>query len=213
MTVKNDFKVRVFGDPPEPEAIQWIQDNTPRDAVFLTNWDDLYTVPTLAGRSVFLGYSPWASSAGYDIEPRIKTITQIYAAQDKTAACLLLAQNDIDYVMISASERNGSHFKLNEALFKNLVQARGSRPASQRRTHGVRRQAVLRLGRFRGAGLGGFGGRFSALVRPDDQRVEQVVPGEPKQHAAAVGQVGRCFPNQRIVAGGVADHRRQQVNR
>jgi hypothetical protein len=59
------------------------------------------------------------SSAGYDIAPRIKTITLIYTAQDKTAACLPLAQNDIDYVMISASERNGSHFKLNEALFKN----------------------------------------------------------------------------------------------
>jgi hypothetical protein len=128
MTVKNDFKVRVFGDPPEPEAIQWIQDNTPKDAVFLTNWDDLYTVPTLAGRSVFLGYSPWAGSAGYQVAPRQQTITQIYSAADKTTACSLLEQNQINYVMISSSERSGNHFKLNEALFKNQFKLAGAIP-------------------------------------------------------------------------------------
>jgi hypothetical protein len=128
MTVKNDFKVKVFGDDPEPAAIQWIQDNTPKDAVFLTNWDDLYTVPTLAGRGVFLGYSPWAGSAGYDIAPREQTIAQIYSAADKTTACSLLQQNQIDYVMISSSERSGNHFKLNEALFKNGFKLAGAIP-------------------------------------------------------------------------------------
>ena len=128
MTVKNDFKVRVFGDPPEPEAIQWIQDNTPKDAVFLTNWDDLYTVPTLAGRGVFLGYSPWAGSAGYEAAPREQTITQIYSASDKTTACSLLQQNQINYVMISSSERSGNHFKVNEALFKDHFKLAGAIP-------------------------------------------------------------------------------------
>lgn len=128
MTVKNDFKVKVFGDDPEPAAIQWIQDNTPKGAVFLTNWDDLYTVPTLAGRGVFLGYSPWAASAGYDIAPRERTITQIYSAADKTTACSLLQKNEINYVMISGSERSANHFKLNEALFKNQFKLAGAIP-------------------------------------------------------------------------------------
>jgi hypothetical protein len=129
MTVKNDFKVRVFGDPPEPEAIQWINDNTPKDAVFLTDWDQLYTVPTLAGRGVFLGYSPWAGSAGYDVQPRVKTIVEIYTAQSKTSACSLLTSNQIDYVMISAAERGGSHFQLNEALFKDQFTLAGAIPS------------------------------------------------------------------------------------
>jgi hypothetical protein len=128
MTVKNDFKVRVFGDPPEPEAIQWINDNTPKDAVFLTDWDQLYTVPTLAGRGVFLGYSPWAGSAGYDVPPRVKTIVEIYTAQSKTTACSLLTGNEIDYVMISAAERGGTHFQLNEALFNDQFTLAGAIP-------------------------------------------------------------------------------------
>lgn len=128
MTVKNDFEVRVFGDPPEPEAIQWIQDNTPKDAVFLTNWDDLYTVPTLAGRGVFLGYSPWASSAGYAVGPRLEAIKQVYEAANKQAACQLLLSNDIDYVFIGASERSGNHFKINEGLFRDQFTKAGSIP-------------------------------------------------------------------------------------
>lgn len=128
MTVKNDFEVRVFGDPPQPEAIQWIQDNTPKDAVFLTNWDDLYTVPTLAGRGVYLGYSPWASSAGYATGPRQATIKQVYEAANKQAACQLLLSNDIDYVFIGASERGGNHFTINEGLFRDQFTKAGSVP-------------------------------------------------------------------------------------
>ncbi|MEO8458442.1 MAG: hypothetical protein ABI559_11590 [Chloroflexota bacterium] len=130
MTVKNDFEVRVFGDPPEPDAIQWIQDNTPRDSVFLTNWDDLYTVPTLAGRGVFLGYSPWASSAGYNIAPRETIISGIYAAADKPTACSLLTANQIDYVFIGASERSGNHFAINEGLFTQQFKQAGAIPAN-----------------------------------------------------------------------------------
>jgi hypothetical protein len=128
MTVKNDFEVRVFGDPPEPEAIQWIEDNTPKDAVFLTNWDDLYTVPTLAGRGVYLGYSPWASSAGYNVQPREVVIKQVYEAKSKLAACQFLLPNEIDYVFIGSSERSGNHFVLNEGLFKDQFTKAGAIP-------------------------------------------------------------------------------------
>jgi len=128
MTIKNDFEVRVFGDPPEPEAIQWIQDNTPKDAVFLTNFGDLYTAPTLAGRGVYLGYTPWASSAGYSVQPRQATIKKIYESTSKQAACELLLPNHIDYLFIASSERSGNNFKLNEALFKDQFTKAGSIP-------------------------------------------------------------------------------------
>jgi hypothetical protein len=128
MTIKNDFEVRVFGDPPEPEAIQWLQDNTPRDAVFLTNFGDLYTAPTLAGRSVYLGYTPWASSAGYAVQPRQDVIKKIYEAQSKQAACQLLLPSQIDYVFIGSSERSGNNFKINEGLFKEQFTRAGAIP-------------------------------------------------------------------------------------
>jgi uncharacterized membrane protein len=118
MTIKNDFEVTVFGDPVQEEAIAWIEGNTAKDGVFLTNWGGLYTVPTLAGRGVYLGYDPWAGSAGYDVEPRKATITAIYSAGDKTTACRLLEESGIDYVFIGPAERtNDGRFALNEAMF------------------------------------------------------------------------------------------------
>jgi hypothetical protein len=119
MTIKNDFEVSVFGDQGQPEAEEWIVHNTPKDSVFLTTWGELYTVPTLSGRGVYLGYDPWASSAGYDVVPREQRITQIYSAQSKDAACALLTTSDIDYVFIGPQERSGQRFQLNEALFKD----------------------------------------------------------------------------------------------
>ena len=98
MTVKNDFKVRVFGDPPEPEAIQWINDNTPKDAVFLTDSGPALHRPDAGRPERVPGLLSWARSAGYDVTPRAEVIPQIYAATDKAKACSLLTQNDIDYV-------------------------------------------------------------------------------------------------------------------
>lgn len=118
MTIKNDFEVSVFGDQGQPVAEDWIIHNTPKDSVFLTTWGELYTVPTLSGRGVYLGYDPWASSAGYDVAPREATIAQIYSAQSKDAACGLLTAADIDYVFIGPQERSGQRFQLNEGLFK-----------------------------------------------------------------------------------------------
>ncbi len=115
MTMKNDAHYPVFGD--KQTTIDWILDNTPKDAVFLTNYGDLYTAPTLAGRSIFLGYEPWVGSAGYDYQPRIRIISSIYQAASKAQACQLLGQNDIDYVELGPAEKSGGHFKPNEALF------------------------------------------------------------------------------------------------
>jgi uncharacterized membrane protein len=88
-----------------------------RDAVFLVAPGNLYTAPTLAGRGVFLGYDPWASSAGYDVNARAPVIQAIYAATSKDEACRLLTENDIDYVLIGPDERTSERFALNEATF------------------------------------------------------------------------------------------------
>ncbi len=47
---------------------------------------------------------------------------------------------------------------------------------------------------------------------PDDEGVERPVPDEAKQHADAVGDVGRKAAEEAVVPGSVAQLRRQQVD-
>ena len=117
MTVKNDWMVSVFGDPPQVQTMDWIVKETPPRAAFLTDYDQLYTAPTMAGRRVALGYTSWVSSAGYDADDRKKVVEQIYTAPDTGAACWLLKQNKLDYVVIGPQERNSPRFKVNDATF------------------------------------------------------------------------------------------------
>ncbi|MCH7484160.1 MAG: hypothetical protein IIA90_03315 [Chloroflexi bacterium] len=124
MTIKNDFKVEVFGD--KRPTIEWIDENLPRDAVFLTAWGELYVAPNLAGRGVYLGYDPWAASAGYDAETRRQRTAEMYGAPDKVAACRLLLQEEIDYVQIGPQERASGRFPLDAALFERDFVAAGS---------------------------------------------------------------------------------------
>ena len=124
MTIKNDFKVGVFGE--KEQTIEWIDDNLPRDGVFLTTWGELYTAPALAGRPLYLGYDPMAASTGYDAETRRQRITEMYGGSDKGSVCALLMQEEIDYVEIGPLERASGRFQLNESLFQSSFTAAGS---------------------------------------------------------------------------------------
>jgi hypothetical protein len=95
--------------------------------MFLVAYDELYTAPTLAGRRVFLGYRPWAGSAGYDVPKREALASQMFGAQAKDQACSLLVGNGIDYVQIGPSERgNNGKFQLNEGLFSGQFTQAGT---------------------------------------------------------------------------------------
>ena len=124
MTIKNDFKVEVFGN--KQPAVEWIDENLPRDAVFLTAWGELFIAPNLAGRGVYLGYDPWVASAGYDAETRRQRTAEMYGAPDKATACRLLLQEEIDYVQIGPQERSSGRFPLDAALFERDFIAAGS---------------------------------------------------------------------------------------
>ncbi|MGA8847906.1 MAG: hypothetical protein WB471_14920 [Nocardioides sp.] len=123
MTVKNDFVVSVFGDQVQQEAMNWIITETEPDATFLTDYDQLYTAPTMAGRGIALGYSSWASSAGYDIGPRQEAIAAIYSAPDRATACSLLRSAGLDYVLVGPQEETSPRLEVNGALFRMLAPA------------------------------------------------------------------------------------------
>jgi len=117
MTLKNDPRYDVFGDA--TAAIAWMEGHTRRDAVFLTSHGDPYTVPTLAGRSVYVGgFDFWQQVMGYDHVPREERVAAVYQAPDRAAVCALLAGTGVDYIQMSAGENNTDRFpRLNTTLF------------------------------------------------------------------------------------------------
>lgn len=115
MTLKNDPRYQVFGD--SQPAIRWIAQDTPRDAVFLTAYGDVYTTPTLAGRSVYLGgFEIWAPAMGYDAASRRQTIASIYQAPNLAIACQRLLGTGADYIQVGRSEQDG-RFQFTTGLF------------------------------------------------------------------------------------------------
>ncbi|HEX4102213.1 MAG TPA: hypothetical protein VHY21_17005 [Pseudonocardiaceae bacterium] len=109
MTVKNDPRYAVFGDA-QP-AISWIEHHTSRNSVFLTAYGDVYTIPTLAGRPVYLGgFSYWAESMGYDNVSREHRIASIYDAPDQAAVCTRLRGTGIAYIQVSDGETRADRF-------------------------------------------------------------------------------------------------------
>jgi hypothetical protein len=116
MTLKNDPRYEVFGD--SQPAISWIEQNTARNAVFLTAYGDVYTTPTLAGRSVYLGgFDIWVPDMGYDNVTRQKTITGIYQAPNLAVACQRLRGTGVDYIQVGNSELQSGRFRLTTSLF------------------------------------------------------------------------------------------------
>jgi len=108
MTLKNDPRYAVFGDQP---AIDWIEHHTSRESVFLTAYGDVYTLPTLAGRSVYLGgFSIWAADLGYDTTSREHRIASIYSAPDRATACERLLGTGVDYIQVGDSETQPDRF-------------------------------------------------------------------------------------------------------
>lgn len=117
MTLKNDYSRYTIGDTP---ALGWIEGHTSRNAVFLTAFGDPYTVPTLAGRAVYVGgFSTWAPQMGYDTESRQKVMVSIYSAPDRATACARLRGTGVDYIQVSSSEMQASRFPLNAELFRS----------------------------------------------------------------------------------------------
>jgi len=94
----NDYYMKI-PDLPVNKTVNFIHQNTPKDAVFL-NATFLYDPASMAGRKIFLGWPYFAWSAGYETSQRHETIRDIMASSDKTFACDKLAGENLDYVEI-----------------------------------------------------------------------------------------------------------------
>ena len=96
---------------------QWLVANTQPTDVFLTH--TLLTHPILfTGRKIYLGYTLFAWTAGYNVPDREENYRQIFQEQDVAQLKRLLQENHITYVAIDDGVRHNETLpELNESLF------------------------------------------------------------------------------------------------
>ncbi len=98
MPIINDYKI-TLPDYPKDEKIAFFKKLNPK-AITL-NSTPLYHPASLAGRSIYFGYSYFPWSYGYDIKTREKIYSNIYKSTSKEKACKLLKESNISYVELS----------------------------------------------------------------------------------------------------------------
>jgi hypothetical protein len=104
--IKNDSLMTV-SDYPNNSNIRWVMKNTPKNSIFL-NTSYTYDQASLAGRKIFLGwpYFPW--SLGYDTLRRSSLMKDMLGSQNKKNLCMMLKNNNINYIEISGNNLNNS---------------------------------------------------------------------------------------------------------
>lgn len=100
----------------------WILANTKPSDVFLT--PTFLTHPIVfAGRKIFLGYTLFAWTAGYDVGPRDSVYHSMFREKDFSRLTRLLNDNHISYVAIDDGVRhNTSLVELNESVYQKYFE-------------------------------------------------------------------------------------------
>jgi hypothetical protein len=100
----------------------WILTNTQPSDVFLT--DLVLTHPILfTGRKIFLGYTLFAWSAGYDVPPRENLYHRMFQERDPVELVRLLNANRIAYVCIDDGVRGNKALNpFNESVYRGHFQ-------------------------------------------------------------------------------------------
>ncbi len=96
----------------------WVRENTPPDAVFLTGTGHNHPVPSLTGRARVMGYEGWLWSHGIPWTSMNKRKADIKAIYEGNYS--LLQDYGVDYVCIGPYERGfalENHVELNEEVF------------------------------------------------------------------------------------------------
>jgi hypothetical protein len=99
----------------------WIMDNTPKDAVFLTSDWPIHPVTTFAGRKSYLGYTGWIYTHGINYSSRLSDEKQMFGAYNESEALQILKDDGINYVFIGPSELYSSQFYVNERFYASRL--------------------------------------------------------------------------------------------
>lgn len=96
--IKNDYYIKLNDIGNNQQADFYLIHTSPSDIVLNSHW--LYHPASLAGRSIYNGYSYFTWSYGYDQTTREIFTKMIYQSESKSQACSLLKITDINHVQL-----------------------------------------------------------------------------------------------------------------
>lgn len=111
--VINDRYIEVSDSPSNPDVTYFLS-LPPKTVILNSFW--FYHPASLAGRSIYNGYSYFTWSYGYDQVTREKLAINIYSALSKEIACSRLKNANINYIEISPN--NETFLSVNDQLWK-----------------------------------------------------------------------------------------------
>ncbi|MFA4945968.1 MAG: DUF2298 domain-containing protein [Candidatus Micrarchaeia archaeon] len=79
-------------------ACEWIQENTPKDAVFLIDNEMHSCLPGIAGRRVYLGFGEWLTNHGIDYSQQLVENERMLAGD-----CVLIKEKNVRYAYFTAN--------------------------------------------------------------------------------------------------------------
>ena len=113
----NNMNKERFAYPKNNPASDWAKNNTKKQAVFLTNVDGIN--PYLyAGHPLYLGWTYYSWSSGYDVTPREKLGAQIYGSGTQKDLEESISKTNIDYIVINDAVRYSNKYPINEQLIR-----------------------------------------------------------------------------------------------
>lgn len=120
--IKNDTFYELLDYPASPAVAFFTNHTSPTAIVLNSTW--FYHPASLAGRKIFNGYPYFTWSFGYDQAARENQTLSIYRAPDKSTACSLLNQSQIDFVELNSHPETflHPHLSLWEAEFIPVYQ-------------------------------------------------------------------------------------------
>ena len=99
----------------------WIEENTPPDAVFLTGDVHNHPVTCLAGRKSFLGYRGWMYTHGVNTDERFKAVGDMCDSVSPADLYAKMLRNDIGYVYLGPEELYSETYQINRTLFDSMT--------------------------------------------------------------------------------------------
>ena len=101
----------VFYNDEDIKFGNWVDQNTPLDAVFLSSQNHINPVSVVAGRTVFAGYAGWLLAHGYyEYDARLQLIDKMITAASVPSTLMELRQNNINYLVVDHMNRNNVNF-------------------------------------------------------------------------------------------------------
>jgi hypothetical protein len=99
----------------------WIEENTPPDAVFLTGDIHNHPVTCLAGRKSFLGYRGWMYTHGVNTDQRYQEVGDMWDSVSPADLYSKMLRNDISYVYLGPEELYSQTYQINRTLFDSMT--------------------------------------------------------------------------------------------